>query len=60
LYIFVLRAWKITIFKPKVVIFTARNTNIFNIFKLHRAIFSSFSTVQQPIFAVLLILRRSF
>jgi hypothetical protein len=43
LYIFASRAEKITIFEPKVVIFTARNTNVlYKICELHRAIFSSF------------------
>jgi hypothetical protein len=40
LYIFALRAGKITNFEPKVVIFTARNINIYKICELHRAIFS--------------------
>jgi hypothetical protein len=48
------------IFETKVVIFTARNTNIYKICKLHRAIFSSFYNISQPNFTVLLILRRSF
>jgi hypothetical protein len=58
LYIFALRAGT-TIFQPKVVIFTARNTNIYKICELHRAIFSSFYNISQPNFAVLLI-RRCF
>jgi hypothetical protein len=47
LYIFALRAGKTTIFEPKVVIFTARNTNIYKIgdSQLHRAIFSSFYNI---------------
>jgi hypothetical protein len=39
---FALRARKITIFEPTVVIFTARNTNIYKICELHRAVISSF------------------
>jgi hypothetical protein len=42
LYMFALRAGKITIFEPKVIIFTARNTNIYYIY---RAIFSSFYNI---------------
>jgi hypothetical protein len=33
LYIFALRAGKITIFEPKVVIFTMRNANIFKVLR---------------------------
>jgi hypothetical protein len=39
------RAGKITIFELKVVIFTARNTNIYKICELRRAIFSSFYNI---------------
>ena len=38
------------------VIFTARNANIYKICELHRAIFSSFYNISQPNFAILLIL----
>ena len=71
--VFVLSAGKITIFEPNVVIlprvirtyyiFVLRAVNIYYIYKiceLHRAIFPSFYNIQQPIFAVLLNLRRSF
>jgi hypothetical protein len=47
---------EITILEPKAVIFTARNTNIYKICELHRAIFSSFYNNSQPNFAILLIL----
>jgi hypothetical protein len=40
LYIFALRKGKITIFEPKVVIFTARNINIYKICEFHRAVYS--------------------
>jgi hypothetical protein len=43
--IFALRAVKITIYEPKVVIFTARDTNIYKICELHRAIFSPFYNI---------------
>ena len=39
MYVFALRAGKITIFEPNVVIFTVINTNIYKIRELHRAIF---------------------
>ena len=55
LYIFALRTGKITIFERKVVIFTARQTNIYKICQLQRAIFSSFYNISQPNFAILLI-----
>jgi hypothetical protein len=47
LYMFALRAGKITIFEPKdkVIIFTARNTNIYKICYIYRAIFSSFYNI---------------
>jgi hypothetical protein len=44
-------------FRLKMVIFYARNTNIYKICKLHRAIFSSFYNNSQPNFAILLVLR---
>jgi hypothetical protein len=57
----VLRAVKIiTTFASKMVIFPARDTNIYKICELHRAIFSSFYNNSQPIFAILLILRMLF
>ena len=71
--VFVLSAGKITIFEPNVVIlprviqiyyiFVLRAVNIYYIHKiceLHRAVFPSFYNIQQPIFAVLFTLRRSF
>ena len=57
--LFVLPTRAITI-EPKVVIFAARNTNIYKICQLRRAIFSSFYNNFQPNFAILLILRRSY
>ena len=58
--LFVLRAVKITTFGSKMVIFHARNTNLYKICELHRAIFSSFYNISQPNFAILLILTCSF
>ena len=39
---YLIRAVKITTFGSKMVIFSARNANIYKIWELHRAIFSSF------------------
>ena len=52
---FVLRAEIVTIFEPKMVTISARNTNIYKIFKLYKAIFSKLYNISQPNFAVLLI-----
>ena len=69
LYIFVLRAEKVTIFDwvgtqakivAKLVTFSPRNTNIDKILKLRRAIFSVFYNISSPNFAVLLILGSFF
>ena len=45
--VFALREGEITVFEPKVVIFTARiiNTSIYKICELHKAIFSSFYNI---------------
>jgi hypothetical protein len=56
LYMFVLLA-EITIFEPKMVTISARNTNIQNLQTLHDYIFQ---TLQQPNFAILLISLCSF
>ena len=45
LYTFVLRAEVLTTFGSKVVIFSASNTKIYKICKLHTAIFSSFYNI---------------
>jgi hypothetical protein len=45
----------LVIFEGKVVIFTSRNTNIYKICELRRAILSSFYNIAQPNFAILLI-----
>ena len=64
LYILVLRGEKVTIFEAisaqKMVTFSARNTNVYKIWKLRRAIFSVFYNISPPNFAILLILRSSF
>ena len=51
---FVLRAEIVTIFEPKMVTISARNTNILKICKLRKAIFSVFYNISQPNFAILL------
>jgi hypothetical protein len=57
LYMFVLLAEIVTIFEPKMVTISARNTNIQNLQTLHDYIFQ---TLQQPNFAILLISLCSF
>jgi hypothetical protein len=48
---------KNTTFGSKMVLFPARNANIYKICELHRAIFSSFYNNSQPNFAILLIVK---
>jgi hypothetical protein len=55
LYMFVLRAEIVTIFEPKMVAISARNTNIHKIWKLCKAIFSKLYNISQPNFAILII-----
>jgi hypothetical protein len=55
LYMFVLRAEIVTIFERKVVTISARNTNVYKICKLCKAIFSKLYNISQPNFAILLI-----
>jgi hypothetical protein len=57
---FVLRAEIVTIFEPKMVTISARNTNILKICKLRKAIFSVFYNISQPNLAILLISLCSF
>jgi hypothetical protein len=57
---FVLRAEIVTIFEPKMVTISARNTNILKICKLRKAVFSAFYNISQPNFAILLISLFSF
>jgi hypothetical protein len=57
LYMFVLRAEIVTIFEPKMVTISARNTNIY---KLCKVIFSKLYNILQPNFAILLISLCSF
>jgi hypothetical protein len=57
---FVLRGEIVTIFEPKMVTISARNTNILKICKLRKAIFSLFYNISQPNFAILLISLCSF
>jgi hypothetical protein len=45
---FVLRAEIVTIFEPKMVTISARNTNILKICKLRKAMFSVFYNISQP------------
>ena len=47
-------------FSSKMETFSARNTNIYKICKLYRAIFSVFYNISPPNFAILLIFRSSF
>ena len=47
---FVLRAEIVTIFEPKMVTISARNTNILKLCKLRKAIFSVFYNISQPNF----------
>jgi hypothetical protein len=60
LVMFVLRAEIVTIFEPKMVTISARNTNIYNICKLCKAIFSKLYIISQLNFAILQISLRSF
>jgi hypothetical protein len=60
LYTFVLRAEIATTFGPKMVAISARNTKVYKIYKLCKAIFSAFYDISQPKFASLLILVCSF
>jgi hypothetical protein len=60
LYMFILRAEIVTIFQPKMVTISARNTNIYKIWKLCKAIFSKLYNISQPNFAILLISLCSF
>jgi hypothetical protein len=53
LVMLVLRAEIVTIFEPKMVTISARNTNIYNICKLCKAIFSKLYIISQPNFAIL-------
>jgi hypothetical protein len=57
---FVLRAEIVTIFEPKMVTISARNTNKYKICKLRKAIFSKLYNISQPMFAILLISLCSF
>jgi hypothetical protein len=57
---FVLREEIVTIFEPKMVTISARNTNILKICKLRKAIFSVFYNISLPNFAILLISLCSF
>jgi hypothetical protein len=50
LYMFVLRAKIVTIFGSKMVTISARNTNIYKICKLRKAIFPYFTTFRNQIF----------
>jgi hypothetical protein len=47
---FVLRAEIVTIFEPKMVTISARNTNIYKIWKLCKAMFSKLYNISQPNF----------
>jgi hypothetical protein len=61
LYMFVLHAEIVTIFEPKMVTISARNTNIYKICKLCKAIiFPKLYNISQPNFAILLISLCSF
>jgi hypothetical protein len=60
LYTFVLRAEIATISGPNVVAISARNTKVYKICELCKAIFSAFYNISQPDIAILLILLRSF
>ena len=51
----ILRAESVTIFELKMVLaISARNANIYKIRKLYKAIFSTFYSILQPNFAILL------
>jgi hypothetical protein len=60
LYMFVLRAEIVTIFEPKMVTIFARNTKLYKICKLCKALFSKLYNISQPNFAILLISLCSF
>jgi hypothetical protein len=60
LYTFVLRAEIATTFGPKMVTISARNTKVYKIYELCKAIFSASYNISQPNFAILLILLCSF
>jgi hypothetical protein len=60
LYTFVLRAEIATTFGPKMVAISARNTKVYKICELCKAIFSAFYNILQPNFAILLTLVCSF
>jgi hypothetical protein len=60
LYTFVLRAEIATTFGPKMVAISARNTKVYKICKLCKAIFSAFYNILQPNFAILLIFSMLF
>jgi hypothetical protein len=49
LYMFVLRAEIVTIFGSKMVTISARNTNIYNTYKLRKALFPYFTTFRNQI-----------
>jgi hypothetical protein len=59
-YTFVLRAEIATIFGPNVVAISARDTKVYKICELCKALFSAFYNISQPNFAILLISVRSF
>jgi hypothetical protein len=60
LYTFVLRAEIATTFWAKMVAISARNTKVYKICILCKAIFSAFYNILQPNVAILLIWVRSF
>jgi hypothetical protein len=60
LYTFVLRAEIATMFGPNVVAISARNTKVYKICELCKAILSAFYNISQPNFAILFILVCSF
>ena len=60
LYTFVLRAEVCITFGSKVLQTSARNTKVYRIHKICRAIFSAFYNISRPNFAILLTLSCSF
>ena len=60
LYTFVLRADVCTTFGSKVVQISARNTKVYKIREIRRAISSAFYNISRPNFAILLTLSCSF
>ena len=60
LYTFVLYAEICTTFGSKVVQISVRNTKVYKIREIYRAISSAFYNISRPNFAILLILRSSF